>query len=163
VDRTKQAAIDLAAQCDSVGIDGWDIFCEDLLTAHFGRMERIMARDRGPYNRELIEFLGAISHKHLVLTMGRKEIWTNDKPSGRYDHAGWTHTGYHLNTLCEMEVREDFDPKKHEFRWSLSVVLCQANAALMGVTGKNLLTDDEISIPQLAIRVYPDTEYESWL
>jgi len=169
VDRTKQAALDMVSQCDSIGIDGFDIFTEDLLTAHFGRTERIMARDRGPFNKEMIEFLSALSGKHMVLTMGEKQVWSNDKPvAGKFDWAGWSHLSYHTSLIIRTKVREDYSEKKAQadddyWRWSMDVILSQANPALMGLAGEDLLTDDLITFPQVALRVFPQSEYEDWL
>ncbi len=168
VDRAKQAALDMVSQCDSIGIDGFDIFTEDLLTAHFGRTERIMARDRGPFNKEMIEFLTAISGKHVVLTMSEKTVWLNDKPTNKTDWAGWTHLNYHTSLIIRTKVREDYSEKKAEadedyWRWSMDVILSQSNPALMGLAGEDLLTDDAITFPQLALRVFPESEYEDWI
>jgi hypothetical protein len=169
VDRTKRCALDHEANSnvDSVLIDGGDILWEDILIAHYGRAERIQPRDRGPANKEMIEFLGALSDKHLVMTMGAKEVWKNEKPSGEWDWAGFTHLGYHMNAICFMETRADFDPKKAEtnpdhWKFSLSVVVCQANAELIGKPGRNLLTDDSITFQMLALSIYPETEAEMW-
>lgn len=163
-DRSKQCAFDHYANpnVDSVFVDGFDILCEDILTAHYGRTERIQPRDRGPYNKELIEFLGALSGKHLVLTMGEKQVWKNEKPTDQFDWAGWTHLGYHVNTVVRATVEENYDADKHDYRWGLDVVLSQANPALMGVAGKALLTDGDISFPGLACRIYPTSEFEDW-
>lgn len=168
IDRAKQAALDMLPKADSIGIDGFDIFTEDMLTAHFGRTQRIMARDRGPFNKEMIEFLTALSGKHLVLTMGEKQVWVNDKPTNRFDWAGWTHLNYHTSLIVHMKVREDYDERKAAtsadyWRWSLDVVLSQANPALMGPAGEDLLTDDAITFPQLALKVFPESSYEDWL
>ncbi len=164
VDRTKQAAFDMKKQCDSIGIDGFDIFTEDMLTAHYGRTERIMPKDRGTVNKEMIEFLGELSDKHVVLTMGQKEVWRNDKPTGEFDWAGWKHLNYHTNCIVHMKVREDYDEDnpKHEYRWSLTVIMSQANASLMGAAGVDLLTDGLISFPELAQKVYPESGAEVW-
>lgn len=164
VDRTKQAALDLYAmeKVDSILLDGFDIFCEDMLTAHYGRIERIQPRDRGPYNKEMIEFLGALAGKHFMLTTGWKELWKNEKPTGKYDWAGWTHLNYHVGTICEMKLRDDYDASKHDWKFSLTMVACQANSDLIGVAGENLLTDAAISVPLLAQYIYPDSEPERW-
>lgn len=163
-DRTKQAALDMKGKCDSIGIDGFDIFTEDMLTAHYGRTERIMPKDRGTVNKEMIEFLGELSDRHLVLTMGQKEVWRNDKPTGEFDWAGWKHLNYHVNCIVHMKVREDYDEDnpKHTHRWSLTVIMSQARASLMGVAGVDLLTDTMITFPQLAMQVYPESAEEVW-
>lgn len=164
-DRAKQTAFDMysRADVDSLLIDGFDMLCEDVFIAHYGRSERVSPRDRGPYNKEIIEFLGCISGKHFCLTMGAKEVWKNDKPTGIMDWAGFSNLGYHVNCIAELRTHENYDANKHDEQFMLDVILCQANKGLMGVAGKEVLTDTSISFPMLAKLVYPESDFDSWL
>ena len=163
VERTKRVAFSLLDRCDSILIDGFDIFCTDVLSAHFGRTQRIMPRDREPYNKEIQEFLGALQGKHLILTMSQKEVWKNDKPTGEFDWSGWPHLSYHVNCIVRMEINEKYNPQRDDdWRFALNMVLCQSNPTIIGKSGEKLLTDSAITFVGLALQVYPGSDAEKW-
>lgn len=140
----------------SIMLDGGSELFDDVLCAEFGRSQRIMPRDRGPCNKEMREFLSIMASKHLIITHQAKEIWANDKPTGKYDWAGYPHIGYNVNVLIEQYR----DNKTGEFR--ASVVMCQANPSLHGSDGKDILTDEALTFSNLAMMVYPESEIEEW-
>lgn len=175
VERTKAAGRMLYEhpRTKAIVVDGYDLFSEDLLNAHFGRNERIQPRDRGPYNKEMVEFLNSFSGKHLILTMGQKEMWAHDKPTGVFDWIGWSNLDYHVNAICQMKFNDTYDENKATdsdgdpidgyYRWSLNVRMCQANPSITGKAGEHLLTDGAINFQNLALAVYPSSEYAQWV
>lgn len=164
VNAIKEAAFTLYAHplirtiCIDTGTQLW----EDILFANFGRAERIMPRDRGSANQEMIDFLNALSGKNLIITHKAREIWKNDKPSGKFECAGFSHIGYHVNVLCEC-VCDDKKEAGEEGRFNLSVHLCQDNPDIQGPGGKNLLSDDQITFQYLAMQMFPEDDMERWM
>lgn len=170
VNRQKEAAFDLYARpdIDSIFLDGWDIMCEDFLVANYGRDTKIMPRDRKEVNREHANFLNALSGKHVVITANSKDVWVGDgnngkKVPGKFERGGWAHVGYHVNTICQMTLNEQYnEAKTDDFRFGLTVKQCQARPALIGDDGKFCLKDDMITFPNLAQLVYPKSTYQDW-
>ncbi len=164
VNRIKAAAFKLYAHPEirTIGIDTGTQLWEDILFAHYGRSERIMPRDRGPANQEMIDFLNALSGKHLIMTHKAREVWRNDKPTGKYEWAGFAHLGYHSNVIAEC-VCDETKAEGEEDRFRMSVVMCQDNPSIQGPGGRNLLTDDQISFQTLAYAIYPDSDPEQWV
>ncbi len=146
----------------SIVIDTGTQLWEDILFAHFGRSERVMPRDRGPANQEMIEFLNCLSGKHLILTHKARQIWKNDKPTNRFDWAGFPHLGYHTNVIAEMRCDETKEAGDDN-RFTLSMVLCQDNPDIQGPGGKDLLADDQINFQTLAYCIYPDQDPDQWI
>lgn len=163
VNRIKAAAYRLYDHPDirSIGIDTGTQLWEDILFAHYGRSERIMPRDRGPANQEMIEFLNCLSGKHLAITHKAREVWKNDKPTGRYEWAGFPHLGYHVNVIAECTCDETKGPDD-ENRFALNVVMCQDNPDIQGPGGKRLLVDDQINFQMLAYSIYPEVDPDTW-
>lgn len=163
VNRVKAAAFKLYAHKDirTIVIDTGTQLWEDILHAHFGRSDRIMPRDRGPANQEMIELLNNLAGKNLIITHKAREIWKNDKPTGRYEYAGFGHLGYHVNTIIHM-VNDETKSADDSDRFLLNVMLCQDNPAIQGPGGKALLTDDMITFQNLAFMIFPDDEPSKW-
>jgi hypothetical protein len=167
VNRIKAAAFKLYAhpEIKSIGVDTGTQLWEDILFAHYGRNERIMPRDRGPANQEMIDFLNCLSGKHLIITHRAREVWRNDKPTGRNELAGFPHMGYHLNVLAECVCDETVQPDangSYTDRFQLNVSLCQDNPDIQGPNGKGLLVDDQINFQTLAYSIYPDVDPNQW-
>ena len=138
---------------------------EDILFKHYGRNQRIMPRDRGPANQDMIDFINAMSGKHLILIHKAVEVWTGDgdnaKPSGKFRAAGFPHLGFHCSVVAEMKKNVLYNSENgsgggKSWKWSMDVTDCQANPELEGPQGKDLLTDSEITFDNLAMNVYPD-------
>lgn len=158
VDRIKSAVYTLHEHpaIRTIVIDGMTQFWEDVLFAEFGRSQRIMPRDRGPVNREMKDFIGSLSDKHLILTHEARAVYKNDKVvPGKYELAGWPHTGYNVN--CEVEfVCDEEKGEGTEGRFAVNVHKCQSNPNIQGPGGKKLLEDDQITFDYLATYIDPD-------
>lgn len=160
VNRIKEAVYTLHAHpaIRTIVIDGMALFWDDILFAEFGRTQKIMQRDRANPNREMKEFIGSLSDKHLILTHEAKEIYKNDKPTGKFQSAGWNKTGYNVN--CEVEFcNDDTKGDGDEGRFYIDVHRCQSNPNIQGPGGKKLLTDEQITFDYLA--TYIDSDWDA--
>jgi hypothetical protein len=164
VNRIKSAALKLYEHRDikSILMDTGTQLWEDILFAHFGRNERIMPRDRGPANQEMIDFLNCLSGKHLTITHKAKQVWKNDKPTDKYEWQGFPHLGYHTNVIAEL-VCDDGKGMDDEGRFYMNVHMCQDNPDIQGPGGKKILKDDSVNFPMLAYSVYPDVDVDEWM
>lgn len=167
VNRIKEAAFRLYdhKQIRSIVIDSASQLWEDMLFAEFGRAQRIMPRDRGAVNQEMIDLLNCLGGKHLILTHKASEIWSGSgdsaRPTGKYEWKGFPHLGYHVNVIAELVCNEHKGPAD-EGRFTLNVVMCQDNPDIQGPGGKSLLQDASISFQMLALQIYPDSNLEDW-
>jgi len=161
VDQIKLAAFKLYSHKDirTIVIDTGSQLWEDMMFANYGRNQRVMPRDRGPVNQEMIDLLNALSGKNLIITHKADEIWTGDgdkaKPSGKFKHAGFRHIEYHINVMAEM-VCDERKSRDDEGRFYMNVKMCQDNPDIQGPNGTKLLIDEEISFPMLAMKIYGD-------
>ena len=157
VDKVKRAAYTLYAHPDvrTIGIDSATQLWEDMMFANYGRLTRVLQRDRGLINQEFTQFVNNLSGKNLILLHHSKEIYKNDKGTGKYAPAGYPRIGHLVN--CTMELVND--PSKGEGddeRFVANIVMCQSNPAIQGPGGKALLTDDSIMFDALAYAIDPD-------
>lgn len=164
VDAIKEAAFRMydIPEVRTVVIDTGTQLWEDMLFAEYGRSQRIMPRDRGPANQEMIDFLNFMSGKHLILTHKAQEIWKNDKPTGKNRLQGFPHLGYHVNVIAELQN----NPTKtlnDSGCFIMNVSMCQDNPEIQGPNGKELLLDEEINFQMLAMKIYPESEWEQWV
>jgi len=162
VNRIKEAAFKFAEmpekKCKSIVIDTGSQLSEDVLYACYGRNQKIMPRDRGMYNQEMIDFLNAVSGKHLLITHKEKAIWKNDQPTNESRSKGFGEIGYHVN----VEIRH-YRGKKNKEGWKpfyVTINQCQANASMVGE--EQVLEDDQITFQMLAMLIYPDSSPEDW-
>lgn len=151
----------------TVVIDTGTQLWEDLLFKNYGRNQRIMPRDRGAANQDMIDFLNAMTGKHLILTHKAAEIWSGEgdagKPTGKFKLSGFGHLSYHSTCVLEMKKNTLYNTETGSgggkaWKWSLDVVDCQAMPELEGPQGKDMLTDDAITFENLAACVYPGTD-----
>lgn len=141
---------------DSIAIDTGSQLNEDILYSHYGRAQRIMPRDRGPANQDWKDLFNSLSAKHCLITHQAREVWKNDKPSGKFEWDGFGRVDYYTNIVVEQTG----PPTTPHF--TLSVRRCQARPDLLGDAGKNMLTDDDITFQLLALSVFPDADAEDF-
>jgi hypothetical protein len=158
VNRIKDAVFTLVerSDIDSIGIDSGTQLWEDILFSHFGRAQRIMPRDRGAANQDIRDILNSCASKFFIITHQAKEIWRNDKPTGKYDWDGFSRIDYYCNCIVEQE----FNEQRQEFY--LSIRQCQDRPDLMGAAGEHCLEGAAISFAMLALQVYPDSDLSRW-
>jgi hypothetical protein len=135
---------------DIVVIDSGTQLWEDIMFSHFGRAQRIMPRDRGPANQDIKDIMNALQEKHTIITHQASEIWKNDKPTGKFDWAGFSRMDYY----CNVTVEQTFDEKTKEY--GMTVRLCQDQPELIG---QKILTGDDITFQMLGMTVYPEGDW----
>lgn len=171
VKRVMDAAFKLNSHKDirTVVIDTGTQLWEDIMFKNYGRNQRIMPRDRGAANQDMIDFLNAMSGKHLILTHKASEVWAGDgdnsKPTGKYKASGFGHLGYHSTCVIELKKNTLYDTEKgsgggKSWKYSMDVTDCQGQPELEGPQGKDVLTDESISFANLAMMIYPDQAEE---
>lgn len=172
VDSVMRAAYTLAQHPDvqTIVIDDFSQLCEDVLFKHYGRTWRIMPRDRGPFNQDIIDLINAISSKHVILPHKQSEIWTGGdegKPTGKFKAKGFGEIGYHCSVVVEMKKNPNWSENGNHsgppWKWSMDIKDCQANPELEGPQGKDLLQDDMINFTQLACAIYPDADPKEFM
>jgi hypothetical protein len=164
VKRVMEAAYKLNQHPDvrAVGLDGGAQLWEDILFKHYGRNQRIMPRDRGPANQDMIDFLSAMTGKHFILSLKAKEEWKDDKPSGKLQPSGMTNMGYHVTVVVEMMCNKKYNPQvsHKDFQWQFSATIkhCQQDPMLQVPNDDNVLRDEMICFQSLAAMIYPDAD-----
>ncbi len=153
----------------TVALDGGSQMWEDVLFKHYGRNQRIMPRDRGPANQDMIDFLNAMTGKHFIITHKMKQIWENDKPvPGKFEPSCFNGIGHHVTVVVQMMRNDRYNPQangeQYEWMFGMKVKHCQAEAMLQ-VEGNdgNFLKDEEISFQTLAAYVYPDADQTQFM
>lgn len=172
IKRVMDAAFQLLNHQDirTIVIDTGTQLWEDIMFKNYGRNQRILPRDRGAANQDMIDFLNAMSGKHLLLIHKAAEIWEGPedkaKPSGRFKPSGFGGLGYHSTVVIEMKKNTDYDTNSgsgrgKNWKWATTIIDCQANPELEGPQGREVLTDGDINFKNLATLVYPDSP-ELW-
>lgn len=158
--RTKSVAFRMAEMSNirTIVIDTFGQFIDDMLFANYGRNERIMPLDRKCFNREVCDFINAISHKNLVLTHHSTQIWADNKPTKRTKPVSSFSKISHYTSVA-AHMKRDEDKGEGEGRYTLAVDDCQANASIIGL---DLLTDEGITFANLAQFVYPESAESDW-
>jgi len=161
--REKAVALQMAERPDiqTIAIDTFGQFIDDMYFANYGRNDRIAPLDRKSFNREVVDFINAINHKNLILTHHSAEVYKDNKPTGKTKpKSTFSKLGHYVSV--EIEMLRDYDAIKfnqkkletQEARTVYTMVMkdCQANPSIIGLE----LTDDMISFETLALQVYPD-------
>lgn len=155
------AAYDLLNNPDirTIAIDSGSQLWENILFSHFGRKDQIKPVLRGGANQDMIDFLNAVTTKHLIITHRAKQVWENEKPvKDKYEIEGFNRIGYYTTVVCEMKRNEKFGGT-NGWQFAMDIRSCQARALLQGPLGKNALTDLWISFPMLAARIWGDEDW----
>lgn len=150
----------------SVAVDGGSQLWEDILFKHYGRNQRIMPRDRGPANQDMIDFLAAMTGKHFAITLKADNKWVNDKPvEGLLEPKGMRQMGFHVTLIVEMRHNERYNPsvEREEFQWQFQAQVkhCQMEP-LLQLAENGTLRDEMINFQTLASMVYPDADSEQF-
>lgn len=146
---------------ETIVIDSGSQLKEDLLMAHYGRTNKVMMRDRGEFNQDWKDILNSGQHKHLIITHHPTEIYSNDKPTGRFTWNGYNKIGHQCNLIIEQK----YDPRDES--WSIDCVLCQNRPELIGKTLPDEdifgeVGNDGLTFQNLAMSVYPDADPEEY-
>lgn len=156
----------------TIVIDTGTLLWEAVLFANYGRTTKIMPRDRGVANQEMRELINACD-KHLIVVHQSSEIWENEKPTGEFKMAGFSHMNYCVNCCVEnFKLTQRADIKRHAepdedgkyppALFGMKVYDCQANPMLVKGDEGSTLYGEDCTFQMLAMRVFPDSEYEDW-
>jgi hypothetical protein len=151
----------------TIAIDSFGTFCADVSYANYGTTGVISASDFGfapreDMNKELREFLNAMSRKNLILTHHSAAVWENNQPTGRNKpESAWKGVDYFQTLEVELVTEEirGAGNRVEQVRYKAMCRDCQANPALIG---KVLAEDDQISFSYLAAKVFPDSDPGNW-
>jgi hypothetical protein len=123
-------------------------------------------KDKRESDQEIIDLINSLSQagKPVILTGSQKEIYENDKPSGRMQFYGFRFIGSHCNVVAELQNNPKWNPnsddEKFSWHFQLCVRHCQANKVLEGPDGNPLLRDDMVTFPQLVMAIDPDVDMD---
>ena len=159
VNRVKSVAFRMAEMPNirSIGIDTFGQLCDDFLFACYGRNDRIIPLERRSYNQEVRDFLNAIACKNLLLTHHTATIWENNKPTGKTKPMNaFSKLGHYTS----VAVKQDRQEVGTGLRYTLSVLDCPANTALIGK--RELLVNEDVDFFHLAMEVYPRADPETF-
>jgi hypothetical protein len=154
VNRMKAVAYMMAAEStvETIGVDSFGAFVDDVSYANYGLTGVIDPKDFGfapreDMNKEIREFLNAISHKHLVLTHHLKPVWLGGKPTSKFKPES-QFSGMEYFQSVSLEMRREDDGT-----YIAKVMDCQANVSLIG---QDVLAGESITFGNLFRMVYPD-------
>lgn len=150
----------------TIGIDTCSAFVDDTSFANYGIAQGLLDpkeygfAPRQDINNELREFFNAMSVKNMVLTFQSTGVWRNGQPTGKTKPmCNWGKLDHFVSVQVEMTRDDDAIKSGRTPVYRMTVKDCQANASLIG---QEILTDDEITFGNLAMRVYPDSRPETW-
>lgn len=147
-------------EIETIAIDTFGQFVDDMYFACYGRNEKIAPLDKKSFNREVIEFINAINHKHLILIHHEDTVWKDNKPTERTKPKNsFNKIGHFTNVVVRM-TRNKLAVGDQPM-YSLFLEDCQANPGLIDLR-KPLLTDDLITFPNLAAMIYDGSDPEEW-
>ena len=150
----------LTAGARSIVWDTADEIFETLTLALHGRTEKIMPRDRGQlyqlYSSRIREVLNR-KDINLLLVHRSKEVWTNDKPTGKFAAKGYSDTNYLAQV--ELEFSKDTIRKGAGFQTTMYATIrkCRVNRDLEG----HVFPDPTFF--DVAAFIKPEVDPENWI
>jgi hypothetical protein len=158
-------------------IDKWTTYCTWVEFAVNGMAGKKYIRindkvfvDKKESNQEIIDVMNSFSQyrKTVVLTNSEKAEYANDKPTNRQIAEGFKYLGSHTNVLIHLEENKfwkdgsSIEGKAWKFR--LNVRKAQGATHLEGLEGNPLLTNDDITLPNLILNVEGDKfDQDYWM
>lgn len=145
----------------TIGIDSGYTLYQLIVAAYYGRVMRFSELRVAwePPNTEMRSLLESLQTKHVVFTTESKEAWSGSGKSsvslGWDEPAGYKQLGYEANALVETRFNAD------EGFW-VDVKMSQDAPALMGESGKKLLTGEMVEFKYLAKQLRPDSDLSDW-
>lgn len=168
VERVKYCAYQMLAEpgIRTVAIDPFGTFVDDVSYANYGVTGVIDPKEFGFAPREdmikeIRAFLNNMSTKNLILTHHSKEVWKDNRPTGKMQVDGkFSKLGHHATVMLELRRDEKKLPGGVQVEWAANVQDCQANASLIG---QDVLKGEMITFAALAMLVYPESNIDTWL
>jgi hypothetical protein len=123
----------------SVLVDTGSQLWQWILFKHFGRTTKIMPRDRGWANQDMIDFFSMFRGKNLCVLHRAKERWKKTgkvvkgepemAPSGEMEPDGFRHMGTQLTANLELYAERN---KMGTDKFRCRVLKCQTNPEVEG-------------------------------
>lgn len=162
VNRAKWAMWQMAgaSNIQTIAVDTFGQFVQDCNYANFGKYGVLDPKEFGfapreDLNTEIRDLLNSINHKHLILTHQSKAVWKDGKPvPGKNKPDSQFGSIGHYATVMIEQWRNDAVKPEEPGRYGLTVMDCQANAAIIGRS--DLLWDDAITFQMIAAQIYPE-------
>lgn len=135
-----------------VGTDFWELW----RYAEFGQ-ESSRARNYGPLNSQFSAMLRMPRKcgKNLIITNRTKDLWKDDKPTGKIIRDGFKNTGYAMHATIET-MRDEYD------NFSIQLRDVRHDPAL---NGKVFTPDDlggELSFAMIACQIIEGSTPDEW-
>lgn len=132
--------------------EAWEL----IRLARFGKLAQVLPHNYGPVNAEYMSIIreGYTYDKNVILVHKLKKQYIDDKFTGKYERAGFTNTGFLVQTNLEV-YRDGLDGEFY-----LKVLDCRQNSALGGMEFG--LSDYSNGFGFLAQLVFPESTEESW-
>lgn len=132
--------------------EAWEL----LRLARFGKLTQVMPFHYGPVSAEYLTLIreGYSYDKNVLLLHKEKKQYVNDKFTGDYERAGFSNTGFLVQSNLEV-YREGLDGD-----FFLKIDDCRQNSALGGMEFP--LTDEFSGFSFLCQLIFPDSNEEAW-
>lgn len=132
--------------------DAWEL----IRLARLGKVAQVMPHHYGPVNAEFTLMVKeAFDYDKNVIYLHKfKKQYVNDKFTGNYERAGFSGTGYLVQSNLEV-YRDGLDG-----RFYVKVVDCRQNSDLGGMEIE--LSDCTTGFGFLAQLIFPDSSVEEW-
>lgn len=146
----------LKSKARTVVLDTATEVWELLRLTRFGKLTQVMPHHYGPVNAEYMSLIreGYSYNKNVILLHKLKKQYVNDSFNGKYERAGFTNTGFLVQSNLEV-FRDGLDGEFY-----LKVLDCRQNSMLGGMEFP--LSDEFSGFRFLAQLIFPDSTEEDW-
>lgn len=147
----------IKAGVSTLAVDDGHTLYELVRFAQFGRLEKVRGREYGPVNRWLRERFekAKLGDTNVLVASPLKEIYVDDKSTGRYKIGGWPETASRANVIVHLAkdvMRKGVD------KFSMEIVDCRHNTNAEG----EVLEGRLVGFTELAMLVMPKSKPEDW-
>lgn len=138
----------------------WSEYAINGMTPKYVKIDGTPKQSKAEVRQSIIDFVNSLSAygKTVILNCATKGDYDMVDAKGEplrktWDAGAFYMLGSHCNLVCETVSNQHWDAKKtgdkYSWRYRLNVRRCQRNPALEGPDGNPLLSDDEITLPNL--------------
>lgn len=169
VNRVKSVAFQFATmeEVKTIVVDTFGQMMIDISYANYGQAPGVLDSKefgfapRQDMNHEALDFLNQICCKNVVLTHHAAGVWKDNVPvkGQTKPDCKFNKVGHHTSIMIEQWGPSSI-PVGQTHRYGLIVKDCQANASLIG--RRDLLYDEDINLPNLALEVYKGSDPAFW-